>query len=313
MTLRALRAGDGPRIHELMRVGFPEEEELLGTRPDGIETTVRRLFRWDLRLLLGALGLVGRAPFRFLGLEEDGRLVATTLLTFAPSAGHVSLVMVDPAYRRRGFARRLLEQAREATRRRGRPHLVLDVLEANVPARTLYASLGYRLLRASSYFVHDRLATVAAPSAGASGIRPFARGDAAPLAAIADRRLSPEVRSVLPVRASALRGAGTTNPLFSSEGAAWVFDGGRGPEGLVSATISGVTEASHLGTPIVGEELPVESATALVETALAWASSRGSSRIVAQVADDDRRAREALERAGFRRALGVLTLVRASS
>ena len=133
--IRDLRKSDASRVLELLKAGFPEEERLSGTTPEGFHRIVRRVFRWDVRIALRVLSWSGRPVFRFLVVEEDGRVVATTLLSFPERAGYVSTVTVDSAYRRRGFARGLIERAAEIARAAGRKFLVLDVLDQNVPAR----------------------------------------------------------------------------------------------------------------------------------------------------------------------------------
>ncbi|HTP54510.1 MAG TPA: GNAT family N-acetyltransferase [Thermoplasmata archaeon] len=196
--LRDLRATDASRVLEFLRTEFPEEEAILGTRPEAFEKIVRRIYRWDSRLLLGLLRLVGRPIYRFLVIEDAGRIVATTLLTFPEGAGYVSMVVVDPQHRRRGFAKRLLEEARRATARRGRPFVALDVLEANAPARALYEAIGFRTLRATGYYVREGPAPPADPPL--PSIRAFRKDDAVPLAAIAQRNAPADVAKILPVR-----------------------------------------------------------------------------------------------------------------
>ncbi len=312
MRLREVRAGDVPRLAELLRSEFPEEEHLLGTRPETVVEVARRLFHGSTRVVLALLRLVGRPPFRLFVAEEDGRLVATTLLNFPGRTGFLSMVVVDPAYRRRGYARRLIATASAAAARRGRRVVALDVLESNGPARALYASLGFRPLRAVSYYAHD--APSAAPGAGRSdGLRPFQRRDAPTLAAIAGAAAPAPVRELFPVRPGDFRGSAWAGRVFGSQGAAWVLDRGRGPEAYVAATYSPATEAGHLSAPVVGSGVPAELGTALVGTAVAWLASFGVPRILSRVPDDDAPARSALEGAGFRPALHFLTLVRPSS
>ncbi len=308
-AVRELRARDVARLVELLRSASPEEEELLGTRPEEIAAIARRLFRWDARLLLGLLRLVGASPARFLVVEADRRLVGTALLSFPARAGFVSMVTVDPAYRRRGYARRLLAAARALTLRRGRPHLALDVLATNAPARALYTSLGFRPLRASAYFALDLGA--APPSRRSDGaVRPLTTQDAPAIARIADRALPSEVREVLPIRAGDLLGSRWTDRALASESAGWVYDRGRGPEAAVGATVGRATVAGHLSTPIVGSELPAEATAELLGEALAWLASHGAPRVLSRAADDDRNAVEALGAAGFRPALRLVTLAR---
>lgn len=308
--LRDLRATDATAVIEFLKADFPEENAILGIRPEGVEEIVRRLFRWYARLLLGLLRAVGRPVFRFFVIEDGGRIVATTLLSFPPGAGYVSSVVVDPAHRRRGLARRLLEEARRAAARRGRPFVVLDVLESNTPARALYESLGYRLLRTTAYLVHDAPGDAPTPSPAPLGIRPFARSDADPLAAIAQRTAPPEVARILPVRAREIVGSGWVEQMMRADSQAWVVDRGRGPEAHLSATVSPATESGHLSAPIVAPEADPAAAEGLVRTAVAWFAARGVRRSVVMVPEENRRGRAALEAVGYRHAIAILTLYR---
>lgn len=313
--LRDLRAADAPRVLAFLRGEFPEEEAILGTRPEGFERIVRRLFRWDSRFVLALLRAVGRPVYRFFVVEEGGRIVATTLLTFPEAVGYVSMVVVDPAARRRGHARRLLEAARAATERRGREFVVLDVLESNAPARALYDSLGYRVLRATGYYVRETPAAAPPGPSGpaAAGVRPFERPDAVPLAAIAQRNAPPEVARILPTRPQEIVGSRWVGGLLATTSAAWVVDRGLGPEAHLSASHSAATEAGHLSAPIVAESADPAAVAALVRTAVGWLEARRVPRIVAMVPEANRRGRAALEEVGFHHAIGVLTLHRPSA
>jgi GNAT superfamily N-acetyltransferase len=57
---------------------------------------------------------------------------------------HVDDINVDAAYRRRGFAQRLMALAEELASQEQRPFLKLAVTVANTPAVTLYRRLGYQ-------------------------------------------------------------------------------------------------------------------------------------------------------------------------
>ena len=314
MTIRDLRASDSPRLLELLRREFPEEERIIGTRPEGFGDIVRRVFRWDARIVLGVLRLFGRPVYRFFVVEMDGRLIAMTLLTFPARAGYVSMVAVDPAYRRRGFARQLLERSRVATAAHGRPYVALDVLTSNTPARTLYASLGYRRLRTATYLVHERPVLLSARSQpGAVGIRPFEREDAIPLARIVRAEKPPEVEAVLPTSPHDISGSAWAARILRSTSAAWVVDVGTGPVAWVAAIDSPATEAAHLSAPIIGPSVAPEDARVLVETAGAWCAARRAPRVTALVPEENRRGRAALETAGFRDALSLETLYRRSA
>jgi len=226
--IRDVRRADAPRLFELMERNFPEESALLGNRPEGFEEVVRRVFRWDRRLILGLLRLLGRPIFRFLVVEVDGQLVATTLLTFPRVSAYVSNVVVDPAHRRRGYAKSLLEEARQAAKRAGRQYLALDVLDTNTGARALYESIGYRALRAKSHMVLDPTGPLGPSRRANPAIRPFRRTDARALAALVREQTPEAVEAVLPTGESAFATSGFTNRILASEEAAWVIDRGAG-------------------------------------------------------------------------------------
>jgi len=311
MRLREFRREDAPRFFALLKTEFPEEERILGMRPEGFEQLLRRLYRADLRLLLGILHLFRRDPFHLYVVEEDGAIVGTTLLAFGPHVGFLSTVVVAPAYRRRGFARQMLDAARQETARRRKPYVALGVLAANAPARALYGSIGYTELNRQMFMVHDAPGSVPAP-AHRPEIRPFRASDASALAELSNRQHSERTRAVLPVEAKALTGGNFGDRLFSAETSAWVVDRGSGPEAHVSATVSPLTEAGHLSSPIVADAVPPELAADLVRTATVWLASRHAPRIATNVYEENRPGHRALEEAGFHDALPLLTLYRAS-
>ena len=310
MNVRSLRAKDAPDLVRFLREYFPEEEAILGTRPEGFQKVVRRIFRWDARLVLGFLRLIGRPVFRFFVVEDQGRVVATTLLTFSRATGYISMVSVDRAYRRHGLARTLLGQAREASRRRRKRCVALDVLEANAPARALYEHLGYQRLRATAYYVHDHPDALRAAPPAVAGLRRFDRRDAGPLAAIAQRGRPRELNEVLPTTERELVGSPWEGQVLASELASWVIDRGSGAVAWAAAAVSEATEAGHLSSPIVDPGVPAEAAEGLVRTAGTWCAERQVPRLIAVVSEENVRGREALEAAGFRHAIPVLTLYR---
>lgn len=310
MNVRELRAKDASDLIRFLRTYFPEEETLIGTRPEGFRKIVRRVFRWDARLVLGFLRAIGRPVFRFFVVEDQGHVVATTLLTFSSQAGYVSVVVVDPAYRRRGLARELLERARAVTRKRGKRFMVLDVLAVNAPARALYERLGYRPLRATAYFVHDRPDVFSTAPSEVPGLRRFDHRDARPLAAVARLGRPTELNRILPTTERELTGSLWEGQVLASEIAAWVIDRGGGAVAWVAATVSDATETGHLSSPIVGPTVEPEAAAGLVRTAGAWCAARGVPRLLTMASEENARGRAALEAAGFRHAIPVLTLYR---
>ena len=308
--LRDLRRADGPAFFDVMERGFPEESVLLGNRPEEFQRIFERVFRWDTRVLLGLLRMVGRPVVRALVVEVEGHLVATTLVTFPSGCAYVSNVVVDAAHRRKGYARLLLEEARRSARRARRPYLALDVLEKNTAARALYESLGYRFLKARYDLLNDTLASFAGGAPAVPGIRPFLRSDVPALVALARRQTSPEVEKVLPTRKDRFLEAGVVTRMLGSEATAWVVDRGHGPEAHVSASVSRASEAAYLGAPTLAETVDPSLAEALVRTATAWCVRRGAPRVLTMVGEDNPRGRAALEATGFHDARALWTLYR---
>jgi ribosomal protein S18 acetylase RimI-like enzyme len=314
MRIRDARKSDGPRVLEFMQRYFPEEESIMGTRPEGFSKVVARIYRWDARLALGLLRLVRRPVFRLLVAEEDGRLAATTLLTFNGPTGYLSMVVVDPAYRRRGFARALLERARSIAQRAGKTYVALEVLSANAPAIELYENLGYRRLASSAFEVHASARTFGdAPEPASPAIRPFRKDDASAIAAIARARNPPEYERVMPTRAEAIRGSPFAERVLQGESAAWVVDRGRGPEAWVSASCSPATEAAQMAAPITAPALEPELGLTLVRTAGTWIASRRSGRIMSVVPEVNAAGRAALEAGGFHEAISAFLLYRSTA
>jgi len=308
--LRDLRREDGRSFLDLMTAGFPEESAVLGNRPEEFEKILRRVFRWDTRLILGILKLFGRPIVRALVVEADGHVVATALVTFPQGAAYVSNVVVDAAYRRRGYAKSMLAEARRSARAARRRFIVLDVLDSNTGARALYDALGYRPLRHRFELLHDAVGQFAPTPPGFPGIRPMQRSDVPTLVAIARRESPPEVEAVLPTGRGRFVVSGMENRLLDSDQAAWVVDRGRGPEAHIAAVVSQAMEAAHVVSPTVGASVDDAVAAQLVRTAAAWCAARHAPRIISMVAEDDRRARAALEAVGFRHARSLWTLYR---
>jgi ribosomal protein S18 acetylase RimI-like enzyme len=313
VRIRDLKPADAPRLLTFLQHEFPEEEAILGTRPEGFSKIVRRVFRWDARLIVGLLRRLGRPLFRFYVAEEDGRIVATTLLSFSKHAGYLSMVAVDPAYRRRGFARQLIETARRTTVARGKPYMALDVLSGNAPARALYESLGYQPLRSQSYFVHDHPSVLSSEDRAIRGVRPFHRSDARRLAEVARHGRPPAVEAVLPVTDREISGSTWVGRVLSSEVASWVMDDGSGPSAWILASVSPATEAAHVSAPIIGPSVSPEAAQRLVEVAVAWCAARKAPRLTTVVPAENTRGRVALDGAGFRDVIPLWTLYRSAA
>ena len=75
---------------------------------------------------------------------EDGALAGYLGVEYGPDGGTVVSVTTDPAFRRKGAARALFGTMNRRLRAMDLESLTLEVRPSNLPARTLYASLGFR-------------------------------------------------------------------------------------------------------------------------------------------------------------------------
>jgi ribosomal protein S18 acetylase RimI-like enzyme len=310
--IRDFRPADTPVLVDFLTTQFPAEEAIMGSHPDRFFKVVRRVYRWDTRLVVGLARLVGKPIYRFFVVDEGGRAVATTLLSFPGPSVYISMVATDPSVRRRGFARALLLRTQELARRLGRKYLVLDVLADNTPARTLYEGrLGYRALRENAWLVHDRAADFGGErSVLPPGVRRYQRSDEAPLLALAKAQTPPEVLRVLPRKTTGLAGSRLDARLFESESAAWVVDRGHGPEAAVGTVRSPDSDAAHVTDPILAPTADPALVGEMIRAAGGWCAARHALRIAGHVPISNVAGRAALEKEGFHAGPSVWTLYR---
>jgi ribosomal-protein-alanine N-acetyltransferase len=88
-------------------------------------------------------------------LREDDRVVAYLCLWEIGDELHVTNVAVDPARRRRGYARQLLGANLEHGRARRLRSVTLEVRPTNDEARTLYESFGFRVVGRRRGYYYD--------------------------------------------------------------------------------------------------------------------------------------------------------------
>jgi ribosomal protein S18 acetylase RimI-like enzyme len=152
---------DLPQLADLMELGFA----------DALDESGRAIIR-EMRTL-GRVGWLNSAVNRldglFGGLQqgfvwiEDGRLVGNVSIMPIPysraaeSGGAqgaiIANVVVQPAHRRRGFARSLMSAALDRIEAQGRGFAVLQVDADNAGARRLYEQLGFREQRTFTRWV----------------------------------------------------------------------------------------------------------------------------------------------------------------
>jgi ribosomal protein S18 acetylase RimI-like enzyme len=95
---------------------------------------------------------IDRSDVLVLVAAEDGRVVGYTYaglegndyMALRGPAGVVYDLVVDPARRREGIGRRLLDATLAALIDRGAPRVLLSTAERNQPAQQLFAAAGFR-------------------------------------------------------------------------------------------------------------------------------------------------------------------------
>jgi ribosomal protein S18 acetylase RimI-like enzyme len=305
--LRLYRAGDLPAYFDLMIGEFPQENSLLGWRREEFFRIVRRLDRLPIRLLLGLMSAVGRPLFRFWVLEVDGQLAASALETFSPPSAYVGSVVVAPRFRRRGFAKQVLERCHAAARRRGMRYVVLDVLDGNDGALALYTSLGYAPVGHGAHYART-VEDVGAPPPPSPRVRPFQKSDRRTLADIARTSVSEARQRVHPIDPDEFLVGPSVVRALDSKSESWVVDAGAGPVAWVRASASPAMAAAHLTAPVVAESANPEDVRAMIAAGIAWARGQGAPRVAVEAWDENVRGVAALLAAGFTPSFGVQTL-----
>ena len=77
--------------------------------------------------------------------REDNNLVAFALMEYHEIHGHLNLLATDPAYRRQGHARQLLQWLLASARVAGLATVGLEVRSDNDGAQAFYQRLGFRI------------------------------------------------------------------------------------------------------------------------------------------------------------------------
>jgi len=76
--------------------------------------------------------------------------------TTKPKRFYASTLAVDPAYRRQGIARRLMEEAEKLASRWGQEYVYLHVIKENIDAQYLYFNCGYELVQEDPWWYFEK-------------------------------------------------------------------------------------------------------------------------------------------------------------
>jgi GNAT superfamily N-acetyltransferase len=173
--------------NEAWSVQTDEKEQIV----DGMKS-LRRI--WPLIRLIQALSPPLRDILRGYMWEEDGQLAGLTVVQRRGSTNVwiVGTVAVRPAYRRRGIARKLVQAALDLIRQHGGKKAILSVIDGNLPAYTLYESLGFEHYDSSIEFSLTPEQALPAPSLPGGYVQaPLTRFDWRPRYEL-EKHISPE-------------------------------------------------------------------------------------------------------------------------
>jgi ribosomal-protein-alanine N-acetyltransferase len=138
-TVTSVRASDAPRAGHDVRPRPLVEADL-----DRVAAIERAAFSdpWPRRSFEE---LLAQQHVRALALGADpGRLSGYALFSLVAGEGEILNFAVDPAVRRRGLGRRLLDAVLDAMRSAGTTAVFLEVRQSNDAAQRLYAGVGFR-------------------------------------------------------------------------------------------------------------------------------------------------------------------------
>lgn len=94
---------------------------------------------------------LNRDPQLFLGAFASGKLIGTLIGSDDGRKGWINRLAVDPGYHRRGVARRLVAEAEQRLRRRGRKIIAVLVEDWNEVSLEFFLHHGYILDRSILY------------------------------------------------------------------------------------------------------------------------------------------------------------------
>lgn len=153
---RSLRAADFDEIHRAFVGAFSDYVVPMKPAPEALREMFTRR---------------GWVPELSSGVFEGKRLVAFTINGLDGTTGYDTGSGVIPSHRRRGLARQTMEHSFELLRRAGATRYVLEVLEPNVAAATLYQDVGFAETRRLDCWTLE----VSSPHGGVGKVRGGAR------------------------------------------------------------------------------------------------------------------------------------------
>ena len=133
--LRPMRRGDLPQVHALELAIFPTPWSF-----NSYQFELERNTASDLWVIEAQEG-------------SETKVVAYVVVWLLVDEAHIANIAVDPAYRRLGLARRLMQHVLARAARQGLSCATLEVRAGNHAAQTLYESFGFSVAgRRKAYY-----------------------------------------------------------------------------------------------------------------------------------------------------------------
>ncbi len=92
----------------------------------------------------------------FLVAEAEGKVIGTVLATHDGRKGWINRLAVDPAYRHRGLAQRLVAEAEAELEKAGLGIFAALIEEDNLPSIRLFEKMGYEFHPEIKYFTRKK-------------------------------------------------------------------------------------------------------------------------------------------------------------
>ena len=134
MSIRELTIKDYPAIVALWQATG------IGHRPSGRDSRER------------IASEMATSNTRYLGLEDNGRLIGVVIATFANRRGWIDRLAVDPEVRGRGLAGRLIIAAEEFLNAQGALVIAALIEEDNAASIKSFSRAGYASMPSIQYF-----------------------------------------------------------------------------------------------------------------------------------------------------------------
>lgn len=107
---------------------------------------------WSMQMLSD---LFMRSDFLGYVLEVEGKVVGYIGATLLFEEAEINLVAVSESYRRNGYARKMLEKLISECEKRFAEKVFLEVRRSNLPAQSLYESLGFTYIAVREKYYSD--------------------------------------------------------------------------------------------------------------------------------------------------------------